>query len=342
MIDFTNCKRTKQMYNGANGNKIGIEYQGERYMLKFPAYAKLNPEMSYTNGCVSEYLACHIFNQLGIPAQETLLGQYAVAPGKFKQVVACKDFTDPAHGIILQDFASLKNTVIDSIRNGYGTDLDSILESIERQSFMDPTTLSSHFWDMFVIDEFIGNPDRHNGNWGFLYDAERDEISFAPVYDCGSSLLPQADELSIHKMLISTSEMNIRIYERPSSAISLNGKRINYNAFNELHLVEYPEYARALERIVPKIHMDMIHSILSQTPGLSDLHKQFYQNFLYARKEILLSNTLERAYSLGMLVQNTHPKTLDDQIRLASTHNFIKDKNTVRDPLRTRNLNEER
>ena len=342
MIDFTHCKRTKQMYNGANGNKIGIEYQGERYMLKFPAYARLNPDMSYTNGCVSEYIACHIFSQLGIPAQETLLGQYTVAPGKTKQVVACKDFTDPVHGIILQDFASLKNTVIDSARNGYGTDLDSILESIERQSFMDASTLSSRFWDMFVVDEFIGNPDRHNGNWGFLYNAERDEISFAPIYACGSSLFPQADELSIHNMLVFPSEMNIRIYERPTSAISLNGKRINYNAFNELHLAEYPGYARALQRIVPQIHMDMIRSILSQTPGLSDLHKQFYQNFLYARKKILLDSTLEHAYSLGMLTQNTHPKTLDDQIKLASTHNFTKDKNPEQNPFRTQNLNEER
>ena len=26
------------------------------------------------------------------------------------------------------------------------------------------------FFDMFIIDSIIGNADRHNGNWGFLYD----------------------------------------------------------------------------------------------------------------------------------------------------------------------------
>lgn len=27
-----------------------------------------------------------------------------------------------------------------------------------------------YFWDMFVVDALLGNFDRHNGNWGFLYD----------------------------------------------------------------------------------------------------------------------------------------------------------------------------
>lgn len=58
---------------GANGNKIAIIYKGEQYMLKFPAPPKRNKDMSYANGCVSEYLGSHIFQMVGIPAQETCL-----------------------------------------------------------------------------------------------------------------------------------------------------------------------------------------------------------------------------------------------------------------------------
>jgi hypothetical protein len=37
MIDFTNCKVIPgRAYNGANGSKIAVEYNGEAYMLKFP------------------------------------------------------------------------------------------------------------------------------------------------------------------------------------------------------------------------------------------------------------------------------------------------------------------
>ena len=47
---------------------------------------------------------------------------------------------------------------------------------------------------MFIVDALIGNWDRHNGNWGFLYDAHTDRMTLAPSFDCGSSLYPQADE----------------------------------------------------------------------------------------------------------------------------------------------------
>jgi hypothetical protein len=41
MIDFTNCKVIPgRAYNGANGSKIAVEYNGEAYMLKFPNYRK--------------------------------------------------------------------------------------------------------------------------------------------------------------------------------------------------------------------------------------------------------------------------------------------------------------
>lgn len=44
-------------------------------------------------------------------------------------------FTKP--GITIQDFASLKNRIIDSERNGYGTDLADILSTIEAQTSID-------------------------------------------------------------------------------------------------------------------------------------------------------------------------------------------------------------
>lgn len=68
--------------------------------------------MSYTNSCISEYLACHIYETLGMKAQETLLGTYTDKRGKEKIVVACRDFTDGGKKLI--EFAQLKNTCIDS------------------------------------------------------------------------------------------------------------------------------------------------------------------------------------------------------------------------------------
>ena len=80
---------------------------------------------------------------------------------------------------------------------------------------------------MFIVDALIGNWDRHNGNWGFLYNNKTDEIKLAPVYDCGSSLYPQADEKIMNSVLTNEKEMNLRIFEIPTSAILLNGKKLN-------------------------------------------------------------------------------------------------------------------
>ena len=94
-IDFTNCKKILgRAYNGANGKKIAVEYNGREYMLKFPPSGATKPtELSYTNSCISEHIASSIFNMVGIKAQETLLGTYEVS-GKVKVVCACRDFTE--------------------------------------------------------------------------------------------------------------------------------------------------------------------------------------------------------------------------------------------------------
>ena len=138
MIDFSALPRRNKTYAGANGSKIAVVLDDELYMLKFPGTARLNDNMSYANGCICEYLGCHVFEIAGIPVQKTLLGTFT-RNGKEKIVVACKDFTTPE--TVIQDFASLKNTIIDSERNGYGTELSDILMTIDEQQAVDPALL---------------------------------------------------------------------------------------------------------------------------------------------------------------------------------------------------------
>ena len=286
-IDFTELKKKNKAYAGANGNKISVIYEGEQYMLKFPAQAKRNPDMSYSNSCFSEYLGCQIYESIGIPVQKTLLGTYTVR-GKKKIVVACRDFTEP--GVTLQDFASLKNQMIDSERNGYGTELSDILYTFEEQTAVDSAELLKRFWDMFIVDALIGNWDRHNGNWGFLYNTVTDEMTLAPVYDCGSSLYPQADEDIMEAVLADENERNFRIFDIPTSAITMNGKKIKY--FDFISSLQNEDCNRALKRIVPRINMDNIKEIIDATPFMSDLQKRFYLTMLTERKARILDFSL--------------------------------------------------
>ena len=289
MIDFTTLPTRKKTYAGANGNKIAVMYQDALYMLKFPGAARLNQDMSYANGCISEYLGSHIFALAGIPAQETLLGTYRIK-GKEKIVVACKDFTGA--GLVLQDFTSLKNTVLDSGSNGTGTELGDILDAIEHQMIIDAEVLTQHFWNMFIVDALIGNWDRHNGNWGFLYNTLTDDVTLAPVFACGSCLFPQADETIMRAVLDDPAERQLRIFDRPLSAIRENGQKINYRAF--ISSLKNPDCNAALKRITPKLTLSAIENLVNTTPFIGDLQKDFYRTMLAERKEKILDYSLQK------------------------------------------------
>lgn len=287
-MDFTNLPRKNKTYAGANGSKISVDIDGELYMLKFPALPSRNKEMSYTNGCISEYLGSHIFEIVGIPVQKTMLGTFK-KNGKEKIVVACKDFT--SHDTVLQDFASLKNTIIDSEHNGYGTELSDILTAIDEQLAVDPYELKNHFWDMFIVDALIGNWDRHNGNWGFLYNSRTDEMKIAPVYDCGSCLFPQADKEIMQATIDNASERDLRVFTIPLSGIRQNGQKINY--FEFISSLSDPGCNAALKRILPKIDMGKINQLIDDTPYIADLQKTFYKTMLSERKEKILDKSLQ-------------------------------------------------
>lgn len=294
-IDFTKCPLVlSRAYNGANGKKIAVLYDQETYMIKFPPSAENRPtQLSYTNSCISEHIASSIFNLLGIKAQETILGTYDVK-GKTKLVCACRDFTTVTRRLF--DFCSIKNTVLDSESNGSGTELSDILETIEKQGYVEPAKLTEHFWNVFVVDALLGNFDRHNGNWGFLYDEASKQAEPAPIYDCGSCLLPQADEVTMKKVLLDEKELHARVFQFPTSAIKLNGRKINYYDF--LIAAENADCNEAVKRIVPRIDMECIDGFIEGVPYLSELQKDFYKKYITARKELILDPALEMVMEL--------------------------------------------
>jgi len=274
-----------KMYGGANGSKIGILYKGETYMLKFPPKPVLNPSMSYANSCICEYVACNIFKTLGINTQDTLLGRYGE-----KITVACKDFeTD---GFVLKDFVQLKNTIIDSTQNGYGTDLSDILRTIQQQQIVSPVELEKFFWEMFIGDVLLGNFDRHNGNWGFLVNANTGEVKIAPVFDCGSCLYPQIDEKGMGYALSNEKEIEDRVFVFPTSALQQEGKKINY--FQFLMTTENQECLEALKIIGSRIDLSEICSVIDNTPFVSDTHRCFFKRMLKERK----TKIIDKAYQL--------------------------------------------
>lgn len=290
MIDFTNCEVNKyKYYGGKNGGKICIIYNNEDYMLKFPS---VNENVDgYSNSCISEYVTCNIIKTLGLNVQDTILGVYDLNGNK-KIVVACKDFT--SNGNVFKQFAELKNSQIESSKNGYGTELDEVIETIENQTVYDSNKLKDFFWDMFIVDCLVGNFDRHNGNWGFLINEVLKKIDIAPIYDCASCLYPQLSDERIAEIINNEEKMEARIYVFPTSALKVNNKKINY--FEFISKLENEDCNKALLRIYPKIDFEKINNVIDETPAISDIRKDFYKKIIKLRYEKILKWSYDKLF----------------------------------------------
>lgn len=248
MLDFSKCEVIKtRLYNGSNGRKICIKYDNQNYMLKFPTHIKGKNE--YASNVISEYIGSHIFSMVGLKSQETILGNYH--DKKDYLVVACKDFCNDNKRFY--DFASLKNTIRTTSLNGYGTSLELVIDAIKNQNLYNKDKLEEFFLDMFIVDSFIGNFDRHNGNWGFLIDVNNN-VSLAPIFDCASSLYPELNDNDIKSILKNPQELD---------------KRVNIN------LLAYDGCNSALLRIFPKIDIGKIEDFIKNIDCISNIRKEF-------------------------------------------------------------------
>ena len=98
MVDLTHVKWLPNRFGGSE-SKWTMLYDDKLYMVKFPDpnRAPKQTSLPYINNHFSEYVGCHIFQMLGIPAQNTFLGR-ATPPNseKEKLVVACEVFSPKA------------------------------------------------------------------------------------------------------------------------------------------------------------------------------------------------------------------------------------------------------
>ena len=127
---------------------------------------------------------------------------------------------------------------------------------------------------------------------GVLYNLRTDQMTIAPVFDCGSSLFPQIDDDLIQKVMASKAEMNARVYDIPTSAIVMNKKRLNY--FKLITSLEYEGCNESIKRIVPRIDLGQINELIDQTEQASDLLKAFLKKILRMRKEMILDVALAK------------------------------------------------
>ena len=219
--------------------------------------------------------------------QETVLGKYTLSNGQDKIVVGCKDFTQ--YGSELYEFSKLAKAVVSDEKK-----YDALIENVyavinESKIIKNKGNIIEKFWDMFVIDALIGNTDRHFNNWGLLLDKCGD-ISFAPIFDCGSSLGALLSDETMAKALNSPVDFKNKEFNI-TSCYSIKGKRIFYH---EIFTNPPEDLVSAIKRMVPKINIEAITKVINSTEIISDIRKDYLNKSVNMRYEQILTPALER------------------------------------------------
>ncbi len=296
IIDFSKAKEIYQKYGGA-GKKKTLILNGVQYLVKFqnPVRKKgKNIQVSYVNSVYSEYIGSKIFESVGIETQEVVIGTY-----EGRIVCACKDFLKEKNTNIESEVGEAKLIEFEEWSKAYELDntltmdIKSIYQSLENvykyvPNHINVENIKEKFWEMFVIDFFIGNTDRHNNNWGFIYyenqlDTYFVNMEFAPIFDCGSSLTPVLTDEQMEEILKSKGELENYV-KNAYSAIMEVGKKIHSYEYLKSNKNEYCN--KAIKKLVPKVNMEYIKKLINEMP-ISEIRKEFYITILQKRYELL-------------------------------------------------------
>lgn len=319
IIDLSNCSWNERngTYGGMAGSKEGITYNNEYWLVKYPKSTKdmRVDDISYTTSPLSEYIGSHIYEILGYNVHETIL-----AYRSDKIVVACKDFCKKEGS--LREIRTLKNVynkeleeILDnslhSTSSSHSVDLDELLIHLNKNPILaNIEGIKERFWECVVIDGFINNNDRNNGNWGLIY--ENGEYNLAPIFDNGAAFYNKISDSKIANRLT-----DIEKLESSATGIetiySRNGHKFRYKHILELDNAELKE---AIQKVVPKIKThfeeikDLIYSIPEEYKGktiISPIRKEFYIKGMELRLEKLLIPALNRAMENRSLLKKAAP-----------------------------------
>ncbi len=308
--DFTRFQKEKFLLYGGSSPKFGILIDGEPWMIKFTDAVR-TPEdrkLSSVRRCVSEYIGSHVYEILGVPVQQTILGSY-----KDWLVVGCKDLRG-------KDWAETKMVLFDALKNVYTPELYEFeervdifqrhgfpLEAVQAMFRLNPQMtgipgFEQQFWDMFVIDAMIGNQKRKNEDWGELETGENRRP--CPVFDNDAAFQNVTFDEQTKAMMSDETAMGQAACDVTSYFVDEQDQHIH--PFDHITGMKDPKCNEAVLRIVPKIDMEKIEAMTEEIPAeiggfpvISDIQREYCIKIMKIRYEKILKPVYDRLTESG-------------------------------------------
>ena len=308
--DFNIYSENLKLYGGNAGRKLGIDIDGEAWILKFPKTTRnlfKAANISYTTSPLSEYIGSHIYEILGYDVHKTMLGMKA---GKL--VVACKDFTDEKH--VLKEFREIKNyynekledmletSITSSDDDSHYTSLDALIIHLKYNPILQNVNgCTERFWDCALIDGIINNNDRNNGNWGLLQNLEDNTYKLAPIFDNGGSFNNKLGDAEFRSRL-SSEEAMANSALNTATSYALNNKMLTYKALLGLENDDLKASIARVSALLDEKFKDISEFLISipeEERGIkiiSDCQKEFYIRSMKLRFDSILKPRCQQLY----------------------------------------------
>lgn len=307
IYDFNKCPLSSKngIYGGAAGDKDGVIFDNSLWMIKYPKNTKSmdKVEISYTNTPLCEYIGSHIYAILGYDVHETELG---VRNGKV--VVACKDFTDDNTNLLEirtiknhknDELSEILDTQLEETGSNHSVDLDSLLAHIYNNPILiNVKNIEKRFFEQAVIDIFINNNDRNNGNWGILRHKDTGEDTLAPIFDNGACLqsklsIAQVTEKLKNPEKVAENALNVQ------TSYSRNGKFLFGKQFLKLK-EEFPILENTINKVSEKIKEKLpeILEFINSIPEKVEINGKIYDICPKELKELYKSQLKSRAENI--------------------------------------------
>ena len=144
---------------------------------------------------------------------------------------------------------------------------------------------------MRISSGYMIDPVKSNA---IIYLLTPDQELFAYEHDCQNC---SRLDCKTRNVLENESALNARVFQFPTSAVKLNGRKINYYDF--LMKAENAGCNAAVKRIYGRLDVERIKNMINKTPYISSLQKEFYIRYISARASLILAPAYEMILAGG-------------------------------------------
>jgi hypothetical protein len=200
---------------GGVSNKLIIQdNKNQKYLLKF---GKMKDNI-IVRDYISEYIACRVASLLGYSVQEVKLFKF-----HNKECVMIKMFDYMPITYSGLGYSTIDGEVLHKNDIRYNLSWLLNLKMSPNKFAITQKQYRKWVWRVFLLDMFIGNYDRHEGNWGFRVINNKKIPS--PLFDMGASLFIRDMDKIIY---LTDNDIKNEINNRIRSAVLFNGKKRGY------------------------------------------------------------------------------------------------------------------